>query len=70
MRANFDVVEFAFANGLHHYKGVPSVETACHVCDVDERKDFGVGPAFQIAVALAQVDIEQCFVRNGTHGWS
>lgn len=68
MSADFDVVLFAEADGFVHDEGVAGVEAAGDVGDVDEGEEGGVGAAFEVAEAFAEVDVEEGFVLDGTHG--
>ena len=59
MRADEDVVGFALAHCFLHYEGVAAVETAGYIGDVNEREELLVWTAFQIAVAFAEVNVDE-----------
>ena len=67
MSADFDIVGFALAHCLHHYEGVSGVEATGYVGDVYKGVELGVGPAFEVAIAFAQVDVQEGLVLYGSH---
>ena len=44
-----------------------ALEAASYVGDVDERQELSIWAAFEVAVAFAEVDVQEGFVPDGTH---
>lgn len=67
MRASFDVVRFAEADGLLHDEGVAGVEAAGDIGVVDKRDEVFIGAAGEVAVGFAEVDVDLDGDSNGWH---
>ena len=67
MGTNLDIVGFALPNRFHHDERVSRVEATCYVGNVDEGVELSVWTAFEVAIAFAQVHVDEGFVLNGSH---
>lgn len=67
MRADFDVVFLARFDCSLHYERVACMESACYIGVVDQWDELVVWAAFEVAIALAEIDVDHYFVLKRCH---